>query len=88
MAEAAAECLENVVRHAGTREASLALWGEGAAVRVTIRDRGQGFGPTRSEGRFGLRHSVQGRMKSVGGTATVASEPGRGTTIALEWSHG
>lgn len=57
-----------------------------AAIRVRIVDDGPGFDPNSvSAERLGLRVSVRDRLLVIGGTAAVASFPGRGTTVTLEW---
>jgi len=53
-------------------------------VTVFVRDRGVGFeraavGP----GRRGIAESIEGRLRRVGGTATVSSSPGEGTEVEL-----
>jgi signal transduction histidine kinase len=35
--------------------------------------------------RLGLRISIQERVASVGGSAQICAELGRGTTITIEW---
>ena len=56
------------------------------SMRVTITDTGQGFDLERlAEGRHGVRGSIVKRMESVGGNATLASKPGGGTLVTLEW---
>jgi signal transduction histidine kinase len=81
---AAREVLRNASRHAPGAAVTVFLdVGEGGA-ELFIRDDGPGFEvdavPTE---RRGLRDSVIGRMRSVGGSATVESSPGEGTEVAL-----
>ena len=53
------------------------------AVRLVVRRRRRaGFDPVRPR-RFGLR-GMRARAEQVGGTLTVRSDPGTGTTIELE----
>lgn len=84
------ELLFNVVKHAGTDEASisLALAGE-EAVTVTVTDRGCGFNPAvlmetdrNHPDRFGL-FNVQERIEAVGGHLNLVSATGEGTSIFL-----
>lgn len=83
---AVGEVLENVRRHAGTGSAQLRLRARDGGVRIEITDDGGGFDPAAvPRGRTGLRTSVADRMAGAGGRATVASAPGRGTTVTLEW---
>ncbi len=53
---------------------------------IEISDTGVGFDPASvpSE-RLGLRVSITDRVTSAGGTVTVRTAVGRGTTITLEW---
>jgi hypothetical protein len=85
-AHAVAEVLENVVRHAQVGRAEVVLEERDGLVRVTVADRGRGFDPADVPAqRFGLRTAVVGAMTLVGGTATVRSTPGQGSTLVLEW---
>lgn len=88
MARCVAEALTNVARHAETGEAHLAGQADGDGASVTVSDNGAGFDvaavPTH---RRGLRESIQGRMRSVGGSADVRSNTGAGTQVVLRWPH-
>jgi signal transduction histidine kinase len=95
MAQATREALANVAAHAGTGKAwvtaSLTPPDEGGAarpgqLRVTIRDAGAGFDVSRVEpGRLGVRRSITERVEDWGGSASVQSAPGEGTTVCLSW---
>ncbi|MEV8456890.1 ATP-binding protein [Streptomyces sp. NPDC052095] len=83
------EALVNIERHAEVGTAVLSVRGKGDRVVVAVADRGVGFHPdgvTRS--RRGIRSSVVERMAAVGGSATITSRPGAGTTVRLVWSGG
>jgi signal transduction histidine kinase len=87
-AEGVGEALENVVRHAGVREASVALRELNGYVIVTVEDTGRGFNPgTVPSYRFGLRHGL-GLLADAGGRTRVRSAPGQGTRVTLEWPRG
>jgi signal transduction histidine kinase len=90
LAGAIGEVLANVRRHAGTTRADVTVsrdtWG---GVRIEACDEGVGFDPERCPpDRLGLRESVVGRVADVGGSATIRSAPGRGTTVVLSWHAG
>jgi signal transduction histidine kinase len=87
VAGAAAEALENVVRHAGVDAARVGVRVQGRGVlEVTVADDGVGFHPGRvGVHRFGLALSVRDRMAGAGGHAVVESAPGRGTVVRLRW---
>ncbi|GGQ96033.1 GAF domain-containing sensor histidine kinase [Streptomyces asoensis] len=82
----AQEALHNALRHSGAEhvEVTLGRRGPGAFLRVT--DDGCGFDPTtvRRAGRHLGLVSMRDRASGVGGTLTVQSEPGKGTTIEME----
>jgi signal transduction histidine kinase len=80
------EALTNVARHAGTGEADLAGRAEGEGASITVRDNGVGFDVDAVPAhRRGLRESIDGRMRSVGGSASIRSGRGSGTQIVLRW---
>jgi signal transduction histidine kinase len=86
LAGAAGEALNNVRRHAGTDRATVRVSEDGPAVLVEVTDEGTGFvAGNGSPVRRGLRESVHGRMARIGGTATITSAEGAGTTVRLTW---
>ena len=75
------EALQNVAKHAGDdAAASLRLWRDTRAVRFSVTDDGVGFVPGPGTQGAGLTNMVD-RIGAVGGTLTVRSSPGEGTTI-------
>ncbi len=84
------ELLFNVVKHAGTDEATIDLICDGdGMVKVTVTDQGCGVNPTaimetdrQQPGRFGL-FNVQERIEAVGGHFDMISCEGEGTSITL-----
>jgi signal transduction histidine kinase len=82
---ALAECLENVRRHSGVREAHVTIVDDATMVRAMITDAGVGFIlDDVDSARLGFKESVVARLKEVGGHARLFSEPGSGTTVVLE----
>jgi signal transduction histidine kinase len=82
---ALAECLENVRRHSGVTEAHVTITDDETTVRAMITDSGVGFQlDDVDSARLGLKESVVGRLKEVGGRARLFSSPGSGTTVVLE----
>lgn len=79
------EALVNASKHSGAARVDVyAELGKGT-LEVFVRDQGKGFDPSLVPAdRRGLHSSVLGRMRRAGGQASVVSEPGRGTEIALE----
>lgn len=85
-AECAGEALRNVLQHAGVPEAEVRARQEDGRHVVEVIDHGQGFDPRAvPRARRGIRESIRGRMAAAGGTASVSSEPGAGTTVTLRW---
>jgi signal transduction histidine kinase len=88
LSSAAAAAVDNMRRHAGPDARCWVLLEDGDAVTLTVRDDGQGFAAGRldaaaADGRLGVSHSIIGRMRRVGGTATLTSTPGSGTEVEL-----
>ncbi|WP_329031386.1 ATP-binding protein [Streptomyces sp. NBC_01725] len=80
------EAVTNVARHAGVREAGLRAWAQEGGVVVELSDAGRGFDPkTVPARRRGISGSIIGRMHTVGGSATVTSQPGTGTRVRWDW---
>lgn len=91
MAAALTEAVRNSVRHAPkgqpVRRTVVAAAGPDT-LRLELTDDGPGFDPaTVPAGRLGISVSILGRMRQLpGGSATVRSSPGSGTTVTLQWS--
>ncbi|MBF0816486.1 ATP-binding protein [Microbacterium paludicola] len=78
VAAAAREAMLNAARHAGG-EVSVYIEGSPGSVDVYVRDRGPGFDPQEVPAdRLGVRESIIGRLRRIGGSATVT--PGAGDT--------
>ncbi|WP_026917571.1 MacS family sensor histidine kinase [Gordonia shandongensis] len=79
--------LDNTVRHAGPGAQSFILLEDlDDDIVVSVRDDGVGIADGRlaeaaDEGRFGVVHSIIGRIEALGGRAQLESAPGAGT----EW---
>ncbi|MEW9548914.1 sensor histidine kinase [Nonomuraea sp. NPDC050783] len=72
------EALDNVERHSGARTVSIAVTAGRSGLRLTVSDDGRGFTAV------GAGHGIA-RMRAafaeVGGSLSVNSVPGEGTTI-------
>ena len=81
--------LDNVRRHCGEpTRAWVLVEDEPDLIRVTIRDDGPGIPDGRlaeaaAAGRLGISHSISGRLRDLGGSATISSVPGEGTEVEL-----
>jgi signal transduction histidine kinase len=83
------ELLFNVVKHAQTNEALVAMTLDGDHLVVRVEDHGIGFDPAqlvdgerRDDGGFGL-YSIRERLALFGGEVSIASEVGQGTRVVL-----
>ncbi|WEK60817.1 MAG: PspC domain-containing protein [Candidatus Microbacterium colombiense] len=82
LAAAAREAMLNAARHAGG-EIAVYIEGSVSGVDVFIRDRGAGFDLQEvPSDRLGVRQSIIGRMRRVGGTGAVRSDEA-GTEVHL-----
>jgi PAS domain S-box-containing protein len=78
----AQESLHNTVKHARATHASIALNCDHITARLTVRDNGIGFDTSASfPGHFGMR-SMRERVERLGGTLSIESSSGHGTTVA------
>ncbi|MEU3281825.1 GAF domain-containing sensor histidine kinase [Streptomyces antibioticus] len=82
----AQEALHNALRHSGAAQVDVTLHKRGTATVLRVTDDGGGFEPaaTRRAGRHLGLVSMRDRAGGVGGTLTVESAPGKGTTIEME----
>lgn len=72
--------MRNAIKHADATRIDVSLVSDGNTVRLEVRDDGAGFRPGRLEVLSGLGLvSMKERMRLVGGTIVIHSEPGRGT---------
>jgi signal transduction histidine kinase len=85
----AQEAIHNAVRHAGAARIVVRLERDDRVLSIEVDDDGVGFDPDDPELR--ARHlgltSIEERAEELGGTVTIRSAPGRGTTVRLEVSR-
>jgi signal transduction histidine kinase len=76
------EALHNISKHANAQKGAVSVTGFPDYVRLSIRDSGIGFDPARTKTGLGLV-SMEERVRLVNGHISVASQPGKGTTITV-----
>ena len=85
----AQEALRNVWRHSQATTAEVRVEFSNSRILVVIKDNGKGFelpqrvGDLASAGKLGLA-GIQERARLIGGTVTVQSKLGAGTTVTVE----
>lgn len=81
------EALTNVARHSQASRAIVAISPTNSGIQVSIRDDGRGFTPHESRGDSRQPLGLVGmreRAALIGGTVTIASGIGKGTTITVD----
>ena len=81
------EGLSNALRHGGDPAPEVEIQGSSTEFRARIRDQGTGFDAQQAirlsaEGGQGLL-GLKDRAESIGGTLSIESAPGKGTTLTL-----
>lgn len=80
------EATRNAIKHSNANSISISVGAidNGSRILITVEDDGHGFDnksrPRQSDGHFGLE-TMKGRAERIGGSLTVESELGKGTTI-------
>lgn len=77
------ECLANVAKHAGTDRAVVFAEVVHGRLTVAVTDEGVGFDPAHVTER-GIAGSIRRRVGALGGSITIESRPGTGTSVAIE----
>ena len=75
------EALQNVAKYAEASSATVRLSQSNGSLTFEVADDGRGFDPGAAERGSGLQ-GMADRLAALGGTLTVRSAPGEGTTIA------
>lgn len=82
----AQEALNNVAKHSGADQATVALRCRPDLVELRVRDNGRGFDPGGVlPDRLGLG-IMRERAEAIKAALTIESRPGRGTEIAVTWA--
>jgi signal transduction histidine kinase len=79
------EAVHNVIKHAKASELSVFVDWEGARLMIRVQDDGVGFDPAkgmRGNGLINMRH----RLEHLGGTCSIQSKSGKGTTVSFSIS--
>jgi ligand-binding sensor domain-containing protein/signal transduction histidine kinase len=77
------ESVTNIAKHARARRVDIALRAERRHLHLRVADDGVGFEPSAPSDGNGVA-SMRRRVAALGGTLSIDSRPGGGTSIALE----
>ncbi|HEU4387180.1 MAG TPA: ABC transporter substrate binding protein, partial [Blastocatellia bacterium] len=77
------ESLRNIARHSGAKSAQLTLVRNGDSVELCIMDQGAGFDLTESRGGGLGLVSMEERVRLLGGSLEVKSQPGAGAELKV-----
>jgi signal transduction histidine kinase/phage shock protein PspC (stress-responsive transcriptional regulator) len=78
------EATTNAARHSGADRVDVYVEVEPKQLTAYVRDQGAGFDrSTVPEDRRGIADSIEGRLRRIGGTATIQTGPGEGTEVEL-----
>ncbi len=84
----AQECLTNIHRHSGSKNAHIRIVRKNGNLCVEVRDEGRGIAPDKlsriqsNGGGVGLR-GMRERVRQFFGTVAIESQPGEGTTVLV-----
>ena len=75
------EAITNAAKYAGTDAVAVRLRQDDGRLDFAITDSGHGFDPATAPHGSGIR-GMSDRVEAVGGSLSVTSRPGEGTTVA------
>ncbi len=79
------ELATNIAKHSRATEATVSLIHHDDNINVMIEDNGIGFGPDARKGADGMGlDSIEKKVAQLGGTFSIDSTPGNGTTIIID----
>lgn len=80
----AQEALNNVVKHSGVKDARVELVGSPGSLTLRIIDLGRGFAPAVEIERGSGLLSMKERLRLVGGSFKIVSQPSQGTQVICD----
>ncbi|WP_417351629.1 sensor histidine kinase [Flavobacterium alkalisoli] len=79
------ELSTNIIKHSQATEASIQLTNHDENINIIIEDNGVGFPPAKTHTSDGMGlNTIRKKVEQLGGTFTIDSTPGKGTTIIID----
>jgi nitrate/nitrite-specific signal transduction histidine kinase len=75
------EAINNAAKHSRATEVLLQINRQGHGLIVAVQDNGRGFAPAASPSERNGLENMRERMREVGGTCLIASQPGQGCRV-------
>jgi len=79
------ESLQNILKHAQASEVTIQLLQTEKRIHLTVQDNGIGFDINKTKSKGAGLSNMRVRTKKYGGTFTIDSAPGHGTTLLFEF---
>jgi signal transduction histidine kinase len=79
------EAVHNVIKHARASEISVYVAMDGTVLTIRVEDNGSGFSPGAGHTGNGLAN-MERRLKQIGGSCLVKTQPKQGTTVIFQAS--
>lgn len=78
------ECINNVVKHAGARHATIQLVKYPDYINISVEDDGKGFDPAGKSFQGNGLSNISSRISTLKGRLAIDSKPGSGSTILID----
>jgi signal transduction histidine kinase len=79
------ESISNALRHGEAKQVHIALRGRPGGGSLSVRDDGLGFDPGQRSGRGSGLLNLASRAREMSGSLQLASSPGKGTTVTINF---
>jgi len=83
LVDASHEAMTNAAKYSEGERIDVYAAIEDSEARIYVRDAGPGFDESVVGESHGIEHSIRGRMKSIGGSVRIRSDPGVGTEVLV-----
>lgn len=82
------ELLNNTIEHADVKTAIVQVSKTNKRISITVEDNGKGFNTAILNGKKGIGwNNIESWVDSLGGKVDIKSEPGKGTSVLVEFKN-